>query len=60
MLGETNPAASLPGTIRGDFAVEVGVSPFYDKLCFGYLYLMRGRYSLPFYDKLCCWVLTYT
>ncbi|XP_017540056.1 nucleoside diphosphate kinase 3 isoform X2 [Pygocentrus nattereri] len=24
MLGETNPANSLPGTIRGDFCVEVG------------------------------------
>lgn len=23
MLGETNPAESLPGTIRGDFCVEV-------------------------------------
>jgi len=24
MLGETNPAESLPGTIRGDFCIEVG------------------------------------
>ncbi|XP_013862322.1 nucleoside diphosphate kinase 3 [Austrofundulus limnaeus] len=24
MLGETNPADSLPGTVRGDFCVEVG------------------------------------
>jgi nucleoside-diphosphate kinase len=24
MLGETNPAASLPGTIRGDYCIEVG------------------------------------
>merc|ERR1712018_56754 len=24
MLGETNPANSLPGTIRGDFCVEIG------------------------------------
>ncbi|KAL2100859.1 hypothetical protein ACEWY4_002620 [Coilia grayii] len=24
MLGETNPADSMPGTIRGDFCVEVG------------------------------------
>ena len=24
MLGGTNPAASLPGTIRGDYAVQVG------------------------------------
>merc|ERR1712215_321402 len=24
MLGETNPADSLPGTIRGDYAVQVG------------------------------------
>ncbi|KAK2184619.1 hypothetical protein NP493_258g05038 [Ridgeia piscesae] len=24
MLGETNPANSLPGTIRGDFCIEVG------------------------------------
>ncbi len=24
MLGETNPLASAPGTIRGDFCVEVG------------------------------------
>lgn len=24
MLGETNPADSLPGTIRGDYGVEVG------------------------------------
>ena len=27
MLGETNPAASLPGTIRGDFAIHVSHSP---------------------------------
>lgn len=26
MLGETNPANSLPGTIRGDFCIEVGRS----------------------------------
>lgn len=24
MLGETNPAESLPGTIRGDYCVDVG------------------------------------
>lgn len=24
MLGETNPAASLPGTIRGDHCIQVG------------------------------------
>jgi nucleoside-diphosphate kinase len=24
MLGATNPLASLPGTIRGDFALDVG------------------------------------
>lgn len=24
ILGETNPADSKPGTIRGDFAIEVG------------------------------------
>merc|ERR1712178_508185 len=24
MLGEKNPAASLPGTIRGDYAIQVG------------------------------------
>ncbi|KAJ3196600.1 nucleoside diphosphate kinase [Irineochytrium annulatum] len=24
MLGETNPLASLPGTIRGDFAIDIG------------------------------------
>ena len=24
MLGETNPASSLPGTIRGDYAVDIG------------------------------------
>lgn len=24
MLGETNPANSLPGTIRGDFCIQVG------------------------------------
>lgn len=24
MLGETNPAESLPGTIRGDFSIQVG------------------------------------
>ena len=26
MLGETNPAASAPGTIRGDFAIHVSPS----------------------------------
>jgi nucleoside-diphosphate kinase len=24
LIGATNPAASAPGTIRGDFAIEVG------------------------------------
>ena len=24
LLGETNPIASLPGTIRGDYAVDIG------------------------------------
>ncbi|KAF9154029.1 Nucleoside diphosphate kinase 1, partial [Linnemannia schmuckeri] len=24
LLGETNPLASLPGTIRGDFCIDVG------------------------------------
>lgn len=24
MLGETNPQASLPGSIRGDYCIEVG------------------------------------
>ena len=24
MLGETNPANSLPGTIRGDYCIEIG------------------------------------
>lgn len=24
MLGETNPADSKPGTIRGDFCVQIG------------------------------------
>ena len=24
MLGETNPADSLPGTIRGDFCIDIG------------------------------------
>uniref|UniRef100_A0A7S1VKU0 Nucleoside diphosphate kinase n=1 Tax=Sexangularia sp. CB-2014 TaxID=1486929 RepID=A0A7S1VKU0_9EUKA len=24
MLGETNPAESLPGTIRGDFSIDIG------------------------------------
>ena len=24
MLGETNPLASKPGTIRGDYAIDVG------------------------------------
>ncbi|KAI8870474.1 nucleoside diphosphate kinase [Ramicandelaber brevisporus] len=24
MLGETNPLASLPGTIRGDFCIDLG------------------------------------
>jgi nucleoside diphosphate kinase len=30
ILGATNPLASQPGTIRGDFAIDVGVriSPF--------------------------------
>merc|ERR1712066_310533 len=32
MLGETNPAASLPGTIRGDYAVQVGRN-----ICHGYM-----------------------
>ncbi|XP_047916130.2 nucleoside diphosphate kinase 3 isoform X1 [Anser cygnoides] len=27
MIGETNPAESLPGTIRGDFCIDVGRSP---------------------------------
>ena len=30
MLGETNPAASAPGTIRGDFCIQVGRN-----ICYG-------------------------
>lgn len=29
MLGETNPSASLPGTIRGDFCIHVGRNIWY-------------------------------
>ncbi|MED6253006.1 Nucleoside diphosphate kinase B [Ataeniobius toweri] len=30
MLGETNPADSKPGTIRGDFCIDVSNSPFFN------------------------------
>ncbi|MBN3311370.1 NDK3 kinase, partial [Atractosteus spatula] len=43
MLGETNPADSLPGTIRGDYCVEVGR---YDSGGLGDL-LARPACSLP-------------
>ncbi|XP_077412672.1 nucleoside diphosphate kinase 3 [Vanacampus margaritifer] len=33
MLGETNPAESLPGTIRGDFCVDVGRNVIHGSDC---------------------------
>ena len=30
MLGETNPADSLPGTIRGDYGIDIGRN-----ICYG-------------------------
>lgn len=38
MMGETNPADSLPGTIRGDYCVEVSRSEGNRPLDFYYLF----------------------
>merc|ERR1719291_1453710 len=42
MLGETNPAASAPGTIRGDFCIQVGRIPVMDLM-----QLNRRKKKLP-------------
>jgi nucleoside diphosphate kinase len=37
MLGETNPSASAPGTIRGDFGIQVGQN-IWDPITLSWVY----------------------
>ena len=46
LLGETNPAASAPGTIRGDYAVDVGRN-----ICHGSDGLESAARELAFWFK---------
>ena len=43
MLGETNPAASKPGTIRGDYCIQVEDCIFSMPIAFHYHDLKVGR-----------------
>ena len=43
MLGETNPAASKPGTIRGDYCIQVEDCIFSMHIAFHYHDLKVGR-----------------
>merc|ERR1712184_91050 len=53
MLGETNPAASLPGTIRGDYAVQVGRN-----ICHGSDSVESANHEIALWfkpEELCDW-----
>merc|ERR1711983_580633 len=53
MLGETNPAASLPGTIRGDFAIHVGRN-----ICHGSDAVESANHEIALWfkpEELCDW-----
>ena len=53
MLGETKPSESLPGTIRGDFAVEVGRN-----ICHGSDSVESAEKEIALWfnkDELCDW-----
>merc|ERR1712110_238122 len=53
MLGETNPAASLPGTIRGDFAIHVGRN-----ICHGSGAVESANHEIALWfkpEELCDW-----
>merc|ERR1712203_497036 len=53
MLGETNPAASLPGTIRGDFAIHVG-----HNICHGSDAVESANHEIALWfkpEELCDW-----
>ncbi|CAM4623301.1 nucleoside diphosphate kinase 3 isoform X2 [Caretta caretta] len=54
MIGETNPADSRPGTIRGDFCIEVSKNVIHGS---DSIESARREISLWFHtDKLTCWV----
>ena len=46
MLGETNPANSLPGTIRGDFCIDVGRN-----ICHGSDSVENAKIEIDFFFK---------
>merc|ERR1719197_1075131 len=53
MLGETNPAASLPGTIRGDLCVQVGRN-----ICHGSDAVESANHEIALWfkpEELCDW-----
>merc|ERR1719243_278648 len=53
MLGETNPAASLPGTIRGDYAIHVGRN-----ICHGSDAVESANHEIALWfkpEELCDW-----
>ena len=52
MLGATNPQESLPGTIRGDFSIEVGRN-----ICHGSDSVENAEKEIKlwFNDELCDW-----
>merc|ERR1712190_319017 len=53
MLGETNPAASLPGTIRGDFCIQVGRN-----ICHGSDAVESANHEIALWfkpEELCDW-----
>uniref|UniRef100_A0A7M4DVM9 Nucleoside diphosphate kinase n=2 Tax=Crocodylus porosus TaxID=8502 RepID=A0A7M4DVM9_CROPO len=53
MIGETNPADSRPGTIRGDFCIEVGKNVIHGS---DSVESARREISLWFReDELICW-----
>ncbi|XP_073219111.1 nucleoside diphosphate kinase 3 isoform X4 [Lepidochelys kempii] len=53
MIGETNPADSRPGTIRGDFCIEVSKNVIHGS---DSIESARREISLWFHtDKLTCW-----
>jgi nucleoside-diphosphate kinase len=44
IIGATNPSASEPGTIRGDFAIHVGRSVVFSKCCVVIVYFFLGMW----------------
>merc|ERR1719433_1881765 len=56
MLGETNPAASLPGTIRGDYSIDIGRN-----ICHGSDAVESANHEIALWfkpEELCDWTST--